>query len=120
MQGVNINQYMQATGLNIEYLRSIHSTQAKMNIEGRLALEAIAKLENFEITEDDFNSEIEKLSEIYRMEKEELVKNIGNDKKAIENDIKVRKALEFVKEYGIEKEPEEIEKESNEKGEIIE
>jgi trigger factor len=71
--------------------------QAKQRIESRLVLEAVAKAEGLEATEDDYNKEIEKMAENYKMEKDKVIEMIGDEgKKQIMEDIAVSKAVDFV------------------------
>ena len=62
----------------------------------RLALEKIAELENLEVSADDVNKEYSKLAEDYNME----VENVKNaiPEKTLTQDLKIEKAIDFVKE----------------------
>lgn len=98
-QGLNFEQYMQFTGTTAEGLMSQIEPQAMDRIQSRLVLEAIAKAENLEATEDDFNKEIEKLAESYKMEKDKVAEMVGEaGKKQIMEDLAVSKAVDFVTE----------------------
>ena len=68
MQGMNIGQYFQYTGMTAEkYLESL-KPQAKNRIETRLVLDAIAKAENIEVSEEETDAELQKMADQYSME----------------------------------------------------
>ena len=96
-QGLSFEQYMQFTGMTAETFMEQVEPQAKQRIESRLVLEAVAKAEGLEATEDDYNKEIEKMAENYKMEKDKVIEMIGEEgKKQIMEDIAVSKAVDFV------------------------
>ncbi len=96
-QGISVEQYFQFTGLTPDKMMETMRPQALKRIQSRLVLEAIAKAENFEITEEDINSEIEKMASMYQMEVEKLNELISDsEKNSIKQDIGVQKAVDFV------------------------
>lgn len=96
-QGISIEQYFQFTGLTPEKMVETMKPQALKRIQSRLVLEAVAKAENFEITEDDINTEIEKMASMYQMEVEKLKEVVSDsDKEAMKQDIGVQKAVDFI------------------------
>ena len=97
MQGLTIDQYFQFTGLTAEAFVEQMKPQAEKRIKSRLVLEAVAKAENIEVSEEEFKEEITKMAEAYQMEVAKIEEMIGEfEKKAIKSDIEVRKAVEFV------------------------
>ena len=54
-QGLSMEQYLQFTGMTVEKLMEDAKPQAKKRIETRLVLEAIAKAENIEISDEKFD-----------------------------------------------------------------
>lgn len=98
-QGLNFNQYMQFTGMTAEQMMEQVAPQAMDRIQSRLVLEAVAKAENLTATDEDFDKEVDKLAESYKMEKDKVVEMIGEEgKKQLLEDIAVSKAVEFVTE----------------------
>ena len=65
-------------------------------VKVRLVLEAIAAEEKIEISEEDVNSELENIANMYNMPIEQVKQLISND--AVSYDLRIRKALELVKE----------------------
>lgn len=96
-QGISVEQYFQFTGLTSEKMLEQMRPQALKRIQSRLVLEAVAKAENFEITEDDINAEIDRMADMYNMEADKLKDMISDsDKDAMKQDIGVQKAVEFI------------------------
>ena len=102
-QGLNMEQYFQFTGLTAEKMLEEMRPQAVKRIETRLVLEAIAKAENIEITEEKVDEEIAKMAEMYKMEVEKLKEYMGEDeKKQMKADMAVQEAVTFLVENSVE------------------
>lgn len=95
-QGMSLDQYYQFTGQNEEMIRGEMSKDAYNKVKVRLVLEAIAAAEKLEVSEEDINKEIENIAGMYNMPAEKVKELISND--AIGYDLRIRKALELVKE----------------------
>lgn len=99
MQGLSMEQYFQFTGSSYQQMVEQVKPQAEERIKSRLVLEAIAKAENIEVTEEDYNKELETMAEVYQMEVDKVKELMGErEKKNIMQDLAVRKAAEFVTE----------------------
>ena len=99
MQGISIDQYFQFTGLTREAFLEQMKPQAEQRIKSRLVLEAVAKAENVEVSEEEYTAEIKKMAEAYQMEEDKLTEMIGEfEQKSIREDIRVRKALDIAME----------------------
>ncbi len=97
MQGLSIEQYFQFTGLTAEAMMEQVKPQAEKRIKSRLVLEAVVKAENIVATEEDFDNEIAKMAEMYKMEADKVKESIGEEgKKQLMEDLAVSKAVEFV------------------------
>lgn len=96
-QGLNLEQYLQFTGMDAQKFADDMKPQAVKRIETRLVLEAIVKAENIEASEDDFKEELNKMAAMYQMEAEQLEKMIqGPQKDQMMADIAVQKAVDFL------------------------
>ena len=103
-QGLSIDQYFQFSGMSKEKFMETAEPEAERRIKSRLVLEAIAKAENIEVSEDDLNAELEKMAETYQMEADKLKDLVGDDEKeAIKLDIAVQKAVDLVRDAAVEK-----------------
>jgi trigger factor len=104
MQGISLDQYFQFTGLTKEAFLEQLKPQALKRIQSRLVLEAVAKAENLEVSEEEYKAEIKKMAESYRMEEDKLTEMIGEfEAKSIKEDLCVRKAADFVVDNAVEK-----------------
>lgn len=102
-QGLSIEQYFQFTGLSMDKLLEQLKPQAEDTIKSRLVLEAVAKAENIEATDADFEEELKKLAESYQLEVDKM-KELINDTAAdeIKKDIVIQKAVDFVRDNAVE------------------
>ena len=104
MQGMSIQQYYQYTGLNEQAMLEQSKPQALRRIKCRLVMEAVARAEGIEATEEDYNKEVEDMAKSYNMKMEDVAELMRpQDKKAMMKDIKIKKALDFVLENAVEK-----------------
>lgn len=77
MQGFNMERYLELTGMSVEELRNNFRSVAERRVRADLVLEAIAKAEGVEVTEEDIDKELEKLAEQYKQENtEKFVKDM--------------------------------------------
>lgn len=99
MQGLSMEQYLQLTGSNIAMMEEQIKPQALKRIQSRLVLEAVVEAEKLEASEEDFEKEVARLAEAYKMETDKVKEMIGEAGKAeIMKDLAVGKAAEFVTE----------------------
>ena len=98
-QGLDLKTYFKYTGMDLDSLREQMKPQAERQVKARLALEKVAALENIEATEEDINEEYEKIASAYGVELQQV--KDGIDAAAIAEDMKVRKALELIREKAV-------------------
>ncbi len=96
MQGMNVERYLQMTGMDSVAFRGMFREQADRQVKVRLALEKVADMENIEIDDATVAEEYTKLAENYGID-EEKVKSLVNAE-ALRGDLRISKALEVVKE----------------------
>ena len=99
MQGLDLKTYFQYTGLTLDALREQMRPQAEKQVKLRLALEKIAELEKIEVSEEDIDGEIKRIAEAYNMEADQVKGMVPVD--SIAADMKVKKAMNLVKEKAI-------------------
>lgn len=103
-QGLSIEQYFQFTGLDSDKLSEQMKPQALKRIQSRLVLEAIAKAEKVEITEEELEKEIADMAVAYKMETDKLKELIGeNEKEQMKSDLAVSAAVKLVVDASVEK-----------------
>lgn len=104
MQGISFEQYIQLTGSSVEAMTEQIKPQAMQRIQSRLVLEAIVKAENITAEEADFDEEVAKMAEMYKMEHDKVKAMIGEQgKEEIMKDLAVTKAAKFVVDNAVEK-----------------
>ncbi len=102
-QGLTVEQYFQFTGTNSKQLLEQMRPQALKRIQTRLVLEGVVKAENITVSDEEFEAELAKMAEAYKMEADKLKELIGeNEKENIIMDMAVQKAVDFVTEAAVE------------------
>jgi trigger factor len=99
MQGLDLNTYFKYTGMTLEKLREQMRPQAESQVKCRLALEKIAALENILPTDEEVAEEYANIAKAYNMDVEKVQSMIASD--AIIADMKVKKAMDLVKEKAV-------------------
>ena len=103
-QGLTLDQYMQFTDMTADKMMDELRPQAEKRIKTRLVLEAIAKAENIEITDEKLDEEIAKMAEAYQMEADKLKSFMGDkEKEQMKQDMAVQEAITFVVDNAVEK-----------------
>jgi trigger factor len=96
-QGLSLEQYFQFTGMDAKKFMETLKPQALKRIQSRLVLEAVAKAEKIEVSEEEMEKELTEMSSMYQMELDKLKELIGEkEKEQIKDDIAVQKAVDFV------------------------
>ena len=103
-QGLTMEQYFQFTGMTADKMLEEMRPQAIKRIETRLVLEAIAKAENIEISDEKLDEELAKMAEAYKMEVDKIKEFMSdNEKKQMKEDMAVQEAVTFLVENAVEK-----------------
>ncbi|MEK3709213.1 trigger factor [Bacillus sp. FSL K6-1005] len=95
MQGMNLELYTQFSGQDEAALKEQMKEDAAKRVKSNLTLEAIAKAENLEVTGEEVDAELSKMAEAYNMPVENIKQAIGSTD-AMKEDLKVRKAIDFL------------------------
>lgn len=97
MQGLSMEQYSQFTGMTAAAMMEQVKPQAEKRIKSRLVLEAVVEAEKIEVSDAEYEEELAKMAEAYKMEVEQI-KEIMDDERAVEmkKDMAIQKAVEFV------------------------
>ncbi len=96
-QGLSIEQYFQFTGMDAKKFIETLKPQALKRIQSRLVLEAVAKAEQIEVSEEDMEKELNNMASMYQMEADKLKELIGEkEKEQIKADIAVQKAVDLI------------------------
>ena len=94
--GLDLNKYLQYTGMTLDILRTQMRPQAEKQVKTRLALEKIAELEALSVSDEEVEAEYTRISEAYNVPVEDVKKMIlAEDIKA---DLLVANAMKLVRE----------------------
>ncbi len=106
-QGLNMDQYFQFTGMDASKLKEQMRPEALKRIENSLVLEAVAKAENIEISDERVDEEIAKMAEAYKMEADKLKELIGAEQREqMKGDLAIQAAVDLVTDAAVETEAE--------------
>lgn len=99
-QGLTMENYLKYTGSTQEQLKESLRDDAARGVKTTLVLEAIAKKEDLQVTEEDLEQEIARMAELYRQEPEVLRKILEgqNQMDFIRESLVQQKAIEFIAE----------------------
>ena len=104
MQGLNIQQYFQFTGMDASKFMENLKPQAEKRIQSRLVLEAIVKAENITVSDEEVEKEFESMAAAYQMEVEKVKELIGEaEREQLVMDLAVQKAVDLVRDAAVEK-----------------
>ncbi|OON97269.1 MAG: trigger factor [Epulopiscium sp. Nele67-Bin005] len=95
-QGLNLEQYMQFTGLDKEAFRDNFRKDAKEGVRTRLVFQAIVKAEGFEVSDEELDDEIKIIAEQYKMTVDQVKMSMGANMEELRTDLKVQKALDML------------------------
>ena len=93
-QGISPEMYFQLTGTTEEDLHKQYEADADKRVKTNLVIEAIAKAEGFEASDEEIEKEINNLASEYNMEVEQVRNLLSAD--MLKHDIAMKKAVEVV------------------------
>lgn len=101
-QGLDLQTYFKYTGLDLDKLREQLRPQAEKQVKARLALETVAQVENVEVADEELDTEYTTIAASYGMEADKVKELI--DPEMVKADIKVKKAMQLIKDSAVIKE----------------
>lgn len=93
--GLNFQDYLKYMGLTMDDVRAQAKTAADRAVRTALALDAVAKAEGIEVTQEELDAEVKRLAEQFNVTEEE-VREVTNEAD-MKQDLGSKKALELVK-----------------------
>lgn len=103
-QGLSIDQYFQYTGMTADKIVEEMKPEAVKRIQTRLVLEAVAKAEDIQVSDEEFDAELQKMADMYKMELSQIKEFMGEfEGKQIRNDIAIQKAVDLIVNSTVEK-----------------
>ena len=100
-QGIGLDMYLQYMGQTMDSMREAYKPISEKHVKARLALEAVAKAENIEVTDEDIKAEAEKVAKAYNMEADQIMKS-ADFVNTVKSDLLRQKALKSVEETAVE------------------
>jgi len=96
-QGLNIQQFMQFSGKEMEEIKKEFKEDAEKRAKTKMVIEAVAKKENFEVTDEEIEEDLQKMADLYKMELSKIKEILGDShKEATIMELKMRKAVDFI------------------------
>ena len=103
-QGLSLEMYFKYTGLTAEKILDDMKPEAVKRIQNSLVLEAVAKAENIQVSDDEFNAELSKMADMYKMEVDKIKEFMGeSEEKQMRDDIAIQKAVDLIVSSAVEK-----------------
>lgn len=97
MQGMTLEMYLEFAQTTEAALKASYEKPAREDVNGMLALEAVAKKENMTISDEEFREQIEKMTENRDISVDDWMNRITPErKKEIMQNLLNQKALDFV------------------------
>ena len=94
-QGLSMEQFRSMFGENVDGLRNAFRPEAEKRVKTNLCLNKLAELENLNVGAEDLEKYYSDLAETYSMPVEDVKKYIPESN--AKEDLKVRKALDFIR-----------------------
>lgn len=95
MQGMNLELYFQFSGQDEAALREQMKEEAEKRVRVNLTLEAIAKAENIEVSDEEVTEELNKMAEMYNMSADQITQALGS-LEGLKADLQIKKAVDFL------------------------
>ncbi len=96
-QGLNLEYYLQATGITEESLREQMRPDAAKTVKNELVLEKIGEQENIVATDEDIDEQIGKMANQYGQDLKEIKSKLGEqDLKSVREGIIFKKTVDFL------------------------
>ncbi|EHO82465.1 trigger factor tig [Eubacterium infirmum F0142] len=96
-QGLNIQQYLQFTGSTLDDLRKEIKPEAEKRVATRIVLRSIGDVEKVEVTDEDMDKELQRMSEAYNTDSENIKKMLGEENLAFfRKDIALTKVMDML------------------------
>lgn len=103
MQGLSLEQYIQYMGGDAQGFMESLKPEAERRVKSGLVLEAIAKAENLSVSDEEYEAELQKMADMYKMELDKIKEIIGaREIEQIKGDLLLQKAVELIADKAVE------------------
>ncbi|TDM04473.1 trigger factor [Macrococcus carouselicus] len=94
-QGLNLDLYYQFSGQTEEQLKESMSEDAEKRVKTNLTLAAIANAENIEVSDEDVEAELSKMSEQFGLSVDDIRAALGSAE-VLKDDLRIQKAIDVL------------------------
>lgn len=104
-QGIGLDMYLQYVGQTMDDFKKSLEPMARVRVKSSLVIEKITEKIDPEVSDDEYNEELSKIADTYKIDLEEVKKSIGEDSSFIKDSIKARKTVEYLASKAVKVEP---------------
>lgn len=98
-QGLDLENYLKLTGTEMDDLKGQMKPDAEKRVKNGLVIDAVAKAENIEVSDEEMEKELKDMADSYKMEVEKIKSTLReSDLEYIKDTVVARKTVEFMKE----------------------
>lgn len=95
--GINMEQYLQLTGTDMKSMRDQLRDDARNRTGSRIVIRSIADQQNIEVSDEDVQKELERMSEAYGLPADDVKKSLTEEMEDyLKQDLKVRKCIDLL------------------------
>jgi trigger factor len=97
-QGMSLDMYFQFSGQNEEVLKAQMAGDAEKRVRNNLVLEAIAKAESIEVSDEELNEELDKMAQTYKRTIEDIrsILAANGNLESMKSELAVKKTIDFL------------------------
>ena len=108
-QGIALDMYLQYVGQSMDDFKKSLEPMARVRVKSSLVIEKITEKLDPEVTEEDYNEELNSIANSYKIDVEEVKKSFGEDSAFLKDSIRARKTVEYLASKAVKVEPKEPE-----------
>ena len=113
MQGIKLEQYLGMLGMDMKGFRENIREDAFRRVKSRMLVSAVVDAEDIQATEEELNEQIDLMAIQYQVEADQVREMLGAQNMVyLENDIKMRNAIQFLYDNAVITEPSEKDEEA--------
>ena len=97
-QGLQMDKYLEYMGQTMEQFRENFRDMAEKQVKIRLALEAIVDKENITATDEEYEAELQRIADAYKIEVDKVKMVFDESQEAdVRKDLAINKAVDFIR-----------------------
>ncbi|MFV0289013.1 MAG: trigger factor [Mycoplasmatales bacterium] len=95
-QGLSLEMYLQMTGMTLDILKQQLNEESEKKIAKHLIIEKYLEENEVKISKKEIETRMEKLKEDYKLTEEQIIEQIGEDKKPLIRDLQYEKVNDLI------------------------